>query len=188
MVTESSSKQVTIIARHNVHAGKESLFEGWLGGIQKACQTFNGFVGTETIKRVDAKELHYVCIFRFDNFQNLEKWMESTDRSEWLSKSTEFSDAGPEYEHYQQHGLDIWFTEPRKTGNGKPVFWKQVALGVMTVYPLILLLNVLLSPISNHLPFKVSLLLTVVALSALLTWPVMPYASKLLGNWLRPNK
>ncbi len=187
MTNQGSNEQVTVIVRHNVRPEKETTFENWLAGIEKACRSFTGFMGTEVIKPVDAKKLHYVCIYRFDNYQNLEQWMESDDRAEWVSKSKQFSDIKPEYEHFQQHGLDIWFTQPSKTGGGKPAFWKQVVLGVMTVYPLILILNVLLSPITNHLPLKVSLLLTVVVLSALLTWPVMPYASKLLGNWLRPK-
>jgi antibiotic biosynthesis monooxygenase (ABM) superfamily enzyme len=64
----------------------------------------------------------------------------------------------------------------------------MVIVGTMAVYPLILLVNQLAGPFIGTLPDKLSLLISVVLVSALLTWPVMPWLTKLLGFWLYPEK
>ena len=85
MAGKVSNEQVTVIVRHKLRPGTEVFFEGWLAGIEKACQSFEGFMGTDTIKPVEDKGLEYACIFRFDNFLNLDKWIVSSDRAEWIA-------------------------------------------------------------------------------------------------------
>jgi antibiotic biosynthesis monooxygenase (ABM) superfamily enzyme len=55
------------------------------------------------------------------------------------------------------------------------------------VYPLILLSNLLLSPLLKELPALLGLLISVIFISALLTYPVMPYLTKMLTFWLYPT-
>ncbi|PSN11398.1 antibiotic biosynthesis monooxygenase, partial [filamentous cyanobacterium CCT1] len=65
--------------------------------------------------------------------------------------------------------------------------YKQVVLGVLAVYPLILLANTLLGPLLVGLPPLLALLISVIFVSALLTYPVLPWLSKGLGFWLYPK-
>ncbi len=176
---------ITIMFVDKVKPEKIKHYENWLNGIHGDMKIAVGFMDVTVIRPGDASSTEYTVLIKFDNYQNLAVWRESDAEQMWLSKH---SDLVQETASMQQtSGLDIWFTRPNKSGSGTPAYWKQVALGVITVYPMILILNVLLSPITDHLSFKLSLLLNVVALSALLTYPVMPYASKLLNNWLYPK-
>lgn len=85
-------------------------------------------------------------------------------------------------------GLDFWFDRPNTAQRLKdPPFWKQVAIGVICVYPLVLLLNWALGPVTGGFPREIALLINVVILSALLTYPVMPWVTRLLRAWLYPN-
>lgn len=78
-----------------------------------------------------------------------------------------------------------------RSGGGAPLppppYSKQVVLGVLAVYPLILLANALLGLLLGGLPPLLGLFILVVFVSALLTYPVMPWLSKGLGFWLYPK-
>jgi antibiotic biosynthesis monooxygenase (ABM) superfamily enzyme len=62
-----------------------------------------------------------------------------------------------------------------------------VILGVLAVYPLILLANWLLDPFLKGFHPLVSLFISVLFVSALLTYPVMPWLTRLLNFWLYPS-
>ncbi|MBE9112840.1 antibiotic biosynthesis monooxygenase, partial [Nodosilinea sp. LEGE 07298] len=68
-----------------------------------------------------------------------------------------------------------------------PPYYKQVVLGVLAVYPLILLANGLLGPLLIGLPPLLALFISVIFVSALLTYPIMPWLSKGLAFWLYPK-
>jgi antibiotic biosynthesis monooxygenase (ABM) superfamily enzyme len=69
----------------------------------------------------------------------------------------------------------------------EPPYYKQVIIGVITVYPVILLSNLLVAPFLQGLHPLLSLLISVTFISALLSYPVMPYATKILAFWLYPS-
>jgi len=70
----------------------------------------------------------------------------------------------------------------------EPPFWKCVIIGVICVYPLILLLRLALAPVTGGLPWGVALLPNVIVLSTLLTYPVIPWVTRLLRPWLYPKQ
>ena len=55
-------------------------------------------------------------------------------------------------------------------------------VSVVGIYSLQLLLNLALEPV--HLPVALRVALIAVAVTALMTWLVMPRAARLLQNWL----
>lgn len=182
MTAEINDEQVTIIVRHNVHKGKEGFFENWIEGIEQACQLFNGFKGTEVIKPMDEKKLHYVCIFRFDNFLNLERWVESSERAKWLAKCKEFSDVEPEYEHYQHHGMDILLGNSKNQAGNKLPPWKMV---LMTILGLSLPVHFIPGIVASFIEIPIAI--TLISLSLIvpmMVFLIMPLLVKLLGRWL----
>lgn len=128
----------------------------------------------------------YIALVKFDHHQNLQNWRESENVVNWVEQLPKYLSSST---HVQKAaGLELWFTRPRILMSAKPPpFWKQVTLGVMTVYPLILILQVLLNPVIGGLPGLLSLFISVVVLSCLLTNPVIPLATKLLQKWLYPK-
>ena len=50
----------------------------------------------------------YVIIFRFNKYDNFEKWEKSTIRNEWLQKGRELAES--DYDVQKLTGLEFWFT------------------------------------------------------------------------------
>ncbi|MFT6969115.1 MAG: antibiotic biosynthesis monooxygenase (ABM) superfamily enzyme [Cellvibrionaceae bacterium] len=176
---------ITIMFVDKVKPEKIKHYENWLNGIHGDMKGAVGFMDVAVIRLGESSYTEYTVLIKFDNYFNLAAWRESEAEDMWLSKHADLVQETASMQ--QTSGLDIWFNRPNKAGSQKSAYWKQVALGVTIVYPMILILNILLSPITDHLSFNLSLLLNVVVMSALLTYPVMPFASKLLDNWLYPK-
>jgi antibiotic biosynthesis monooxygenase (ABM) superfamily enzyme len=176
---------ITVMFVDKVKSEKIEHYEDWLNGIHGDMKIADGFMDVAVIRLGGSRYTEYTVLIKFDNYLNLAAWRESKTEDLWLSKHADLVQETASMQ--QTSGLHIWFNRPNKIGGQKSAYWKQVALGVAIVYPMILILNFLLSPITDHLSFKWSLLVNVAVMSALLTYPVMPFASKLLDRWLYPK-
>ncbi|PZV19604.1 MAG: antibiotic biosynthesis monooxygenase [Pseudanabaena sp.] len=181
------SDPITLVISEVVEPNLIEEYEAWTKGINHAAQQFDGFIGVEVIRPRDHQNPEYVVIVKFDNYDHCKNWLASSVYQQWMQRSQEF--ISKRSLQHQPHGLEIWFTLPKINLENRiePPYYKQVIIGVITVYPLILLSNLLLSPLLQGLPALLSLLISVVFVSALLTYPVMPYLTKMLTFWLYPT-
>jgi antibiotic biosynthesis monooxygenase (ABM) superfamily enzyme len=180
------SDPITLVISEVVEPNLIAEYEAWSKGITQSAQQFEGFMGVEIIRPRDHQYPEYVVIVKFDNYDHCKNWLTSPVYRQWMQRSQEF--ISKRSQQHQSHGLELWFTLPKsKSGNPKePPYYKQVIIGVITVYPLILLSNLLIAPFLQGLPALLSLLISVIFVSALLTYPVMPYLTKILAFWLYP--
>jgi antibiotic biosynthesis monooxygenase (ABM) superfamily enzyme len=180
------NEPVTTMFTELVKPDKTDEFEAWSTGIHGDIKQFPGFLGVDVIRPDESNHPEYITLVKFDNCENLMRWKESPNLAKWLEKLLNLliSDS-----HAQEcAGLDLWFDRPNIPQKLKePPFWKQVAIGVICVYPLIMLLRWALEPVTGGLPGSIALLLNEVILSALLTYPVMPWVTRLLRPWLYPK-
>ncbi|PZU95952.1 MAG: antibiotic biosynthesis monooxygenase [Pseudanabaena sp.] len=178
---------ITLVISEVVEPNLIEEYEAWTRGINQAAQQFEGFVGVEVIRPRDHQYPEYVVIVKFDNYAHCKSWLASPIYHQWMERSQEF--ISTRSQQHQPNGLELWFTLPKsKIGSREePPYYKQVIIGVITVYPLILLANLLLTPFLQGLPTLLGLLISVVFVSALLTYPVMPYLTKILAFWLYPS-
>ncbi len=79
----------------------------------------------------------------------------------------------------------------QKTNNSeikiqRPVYWKQVLITTLTVYPLLMGATWILKSVfpMQELKQEVSIFFTVAMVASLMVFPVMPLMMKLLGSWL----
>lgn len=178
---------ITLVISEVVDPDQIEAYEAWTKGINQDAQQFAGFLGVEVIRPRSAAHPEYVVIVKFDHYLHLSHWLSSPVYQTWMEKSHQFIAA-----RSQQHlptGLELWFTLPESLQRTlpQPAYYKQVVLGVLAVYPLILLANRLLGPFLRGLPPLLGLLISVTFVSALLTYPVMPGLTKLLRFWLYPS-
>jgi antibiotic biosynthesis monooxygenase (ABM) superfamily enzyme len=74
----------TVLVKHQITKDKHHLFEEWLKKIFQAAQCYSGYLGTETMRSLETSNYNYACIFRFDTFKNLERWVASDERRRLL--------------------------------------------------------------------------------------------------------
>ena len=187
---ESSTQQIdpiTLVISEVVEPNLIEDYETWTKEINHAAQQFDGFMGVEVIRPRDHQHPEYVVIVKFDNYEHCKTWLTSSVYQQGMQKAKKF--ISQRSQQYQPNGLELWFTLPKsKSSNSlQPAYYKQVIIGVITVYPLILLAKLVLSPFLQGLPELLALLISVIFVSALLTYPVMPYLTKVLSFWLYPS-
>jgi len=185
--SQSPSDLITLVISEVVEPNRIQEYEAWTKGINQAASQFDGFLGVEIIRPRDHDYPEYVVIVKFDNYVHFRAWIASPLYRRWMEKSHHLISARSH--QHQPNGMELWFTLPRHATpkQAEAAYYKKVILGVLSVYPLILLANLLLNPVLKALPPLLSLLISVTFVSALLTYPVMPWLTKVLSFWLYPS-
>ena len=174
----------TSVIRRVVKPGSEKAFEEWIHGISQEAAKFPGHHSV-TIFRHAPGEREYTFVLHFDREENLKRWLDSDVRREWLDRSLPFTEV-PE-ERSEVSGVEHWFTLPGKAEARRPPKLKMVALTILAVYPTILSLNYVLSPILRRVPPLVAPLIVTCCLTVLLTYVLMPNLTKAFHRWLYPE-
>ncbi|WP_199336764.1 antibiotic biosynthesis monooxygenase [Oscillatoria sp. FACHB-1407] len=184
---QQSSSPITLVISEVVEPDRISEYETWTQEINHAAQSFEGFLEVEIIRPRDHDYPEYVIVVKFDNYTHLRNWLTSSTYQHCMDKSRHLISARSQQQ--LPTGLEMWFTLPQTASRKlpQPAFYKQVIVGVLAVYPLILLANALLGPFLKGLPFLLGLLISVTFVSTLLTYPVMPWLTKQLNFWLYPT-
>jgi uncharacterized protein len=180
-----------VIVRRIAKKDRIKEFEEWVSGISKEMSRQEGSMGTEIIRPIDNKESEpeYVIIFRFNNYDNLRKWENSSIRNEWLRKGRELVEADPDVQKLT--GFEFWFTPySKKSSDLTPVISPPRYKMVIVTVPVISLLLLTLVPqihfvtemlfISYSIRFVIAITITVI----LMTYLIMPLLTKLLRPWL----
>jgi hypothetical protein len=183
---EPEAQPITLVISEVVEPAQVQAYEAWTKGINQAASQFEGYLGVDIIRPRDHTFSEYVIIVKFDQYAHFRNWATSATYKNWMAQSR-----GLVVSRSRQQspgGLALWFMLPSHTGQKpqQPAYYKMVALGVLAVYPLILLANALLGPLLQGLPGLLSLLISVTFVSALLTYPVMPWLTRRLSFWLYP--
>lgn len=174
----SPNHPVTVIARHCVESGKEEQFEAWSKGIVAACGNYVGYLGTEVIRPLAQRGGEHVCIFRFDVYAHLEAWMNSQERRMWIEKASAFSTREPNVVRFQS--LDFWFAAQRAT---PPPRYKMATVTLLALWPLVHYIPPWIKSIVPG-PAALGELGALAAIVALMTYLVMPLATRVLAFWL----
>lgn len=182
------SEPVTLVISEIVPPDRIEAYEAWARGINQALRQVKGFMAVEVLRPRDNAYAEYVVIVRFDTYTNLRHWVNSPLYRHWIDQSR-----GLIVSRSVRHmtgGMEVWFSLPHHASSQpllQPPYYKKVILGVLAVYPLILLANAVLGPFLAGLPPLLGLLISVTFVSALLTYPVMPWLTKALEFWLYPE-
>ena len=188
------SKPVTVIVRRIAKKDKIKEFEEWLSGISKEVSRQEGSMGIDIIKPTpnisNKSKPEYVIIFRFNTYENLDKWEKSPIRHEWLQKGRKLAES--DYDVQKMTGLEFWFTPYFKDESSPmiplqpPPRYKMVIVTIpvisillMTLVPQIHFLTEMLS-----IPFPIRLVIALTITVLLMTYVIMPLLTKLLKPWL----
>ncbi len=190
MEQDKTLEPVTLVISKVVKPNKNDAYEVWAKGINKVIKRFDGFIGVDVIRPRDHSHNEYVVIIRFDNIDALNKWQASAICRSWLSNAQDLIETQSKYQ--KSDDLEFWFTLPDQNVDlatpQNPPYYKKVVVGILSVYPLIMLSNIFVAPYTTELPYLLRVLVSVIVISSLMSYPMIPWISKLLGFWLYPSK
>jgi len=185
MSTPSSPEEgpVTAIVTRRVKRGRGQEYEAWLKGILSAARTFPGFLGVNVIRPSGSADCDYVTLLRFESQAQLETWENSSERHAWYEKMRDCVVAGDaRIEHMT--GLEFWFTAPRGAPHRQPARYKMVVVLVVVLFCMLNTLTPLYAGPLNHVHPLLRSSILIVTQVMLMTYVVMPAASRLLSRWL----
>ena len=177
---------VTAVASRRVKPGREREFEEWVSGILVAVNKFPGYLGSEILRPMGLEDDEYRIIFRFDHASNLHAWENSKERHYWLRQSRPLLQ-----EKEKVHvltGLETWFTLPSKPGEPAPPRYKMAIVTWLAVFPVVAVIFSLFGQWLNLLPTLLRTLVFTVVMVTLMTYVIMPRATRLFSFWLYPER
>jgi antibiotic biosynthesis monooxygenase (ABM) superfamily enzyme len=197
---------LTVFARHRITAGKQDMFLAWIAEIDSVQRTkYKGYLGCEIIRPTPCrttddvadnsnKSQEYVSIFRYENYELLQQWMDSEDRFQMLEKTCDFEDE-PIVTSY--HSLEYWFvppeTEQQQAEQQKPPAMpsrpKMVFVTFLVIWFQVLFVTPYTIGFIPNLPPWAAQGLGTLLIVVLTTYLFMPIATKYVFRWwLFPTK
>ena len=129
----------------------------------------------------------YVIIFRFNKYENLEKWEKSSIRKEWLQKSNDLAE--PDFEVQKLTGLEFWFTPYLKESSyliplKPPPRYKMVLVTIPIISFMLLTLVPQMRVLTEMLliPYAIRLVIAITITVLLMTYVIMPLITRLLKS------
>ena len=180
------SELLTLVISEVVRLDRIQEYEDWAKDFLEVVEQYEGFIGVDVLRPGDHSHPEYVIIIIFGSFGHLKSFQESSDFDAWISKAQEFIVGEA---HIQKaSGYEIWFTLPDESRfMPKPAYYKMVIISTIAVFALVLIIDAILGPLIDGLPYLLSLLISVIAVAALMTYPVLPYMTHWLNFWLYPT-
>jgi hypothetical protein len=173
------------VITHRVRDGQQAGYDDWLNEIGPICRGSAGLLDLQIIRPIAGLTTRYTVIIRFDTRAHLQNWMNSAERRRLIDKVRPLLAQDDDY--HILGGLDFWFT-PEGAKAGVPVRWKQFLVTWSAIYPLVLGVTVILTPLLHALgmppnPYIETLAVSAVVVS-LMVYLVMPHYTKLIHRWL----
>jgi hypothetical protein len=167
---------------YRIRPGKEEDFQDWRRRILEAARMWKGFLGTESFDALDGLEPEFIVVVRFDSRANLDAWLKSKIRDDFMKEVRAY------VHHYTlrriSSGFEGWFDTTENTA--PPARWRQALVILSALFPVIMTMRQLLSPIFLILPLPAAFLILLALDMAILTYVVMPHYSRMMNFWLRP--
>ena len=177
--------QVTTMVTRRVVPGREDEYADGLREVAQVARGFDGHQGVTILGPHGGPPTEFTASFTFDSSVNLERWMTSDERRQWLARARELTVDDEDIESLT--GLEPWFTLPNRVVNRPPARWKMALLTTLGVYPMLLVLGVVLHPFVGQWPVALRLGASLVLGIPLMTWVIMPGLSRLFFGWLYPE-
>ena len=176
---------VTVVVKHPVDPERVDEFLAWQERVTAAEHAYPGFRGAELHRPVPGVQEEWTALFRFDNAENLQAWLNSPERKTLLEEGKHFQD----FElHRISSPFGSWFGAGDDASAPAPPDWKTALSVLVGLYPTVVLLTLGISELWPNGELWETLLLGNILSVSLLTWAVMPIVTRSLHFWLAPAR
>lgn len=179
------TEPITVSITRIVDPERAKEVAAWARAGQDLMSASPGYLGSGWI-RPDPDSPEWHMLFRFTDAASLERWQNSPERAWWVASALGMVEHTPE-EH--RTGIEGWFDTPAsveviRPAASAPPRWKQMVSIFIVFFPLSLLANWALSPITHDWPLPLRVLVTVVLVTPVMTYLAMPLVTRALRPWL----
>src|SRR5215210_669418 len=179
----SPQDMVTEIITVSVKLGMEDAYREWVDRIRQMEARFPGYQGLQLQPPIPGLQDDWVSLLRFDTSEHLNAWLESDARRSALRDVEPFIDRS---EQQVATAFSGWFTFG-DAPDQVPPNWKQAMVVLLTLFPVVMLELLYLSPLLQSLNLSVATFIGNLLSVAALTWLLVPWANRAFGWWLRPT-
>lgn len=177
---------VSAVLSTRLKPGGEQAFRAWQQRVAVAQTHAPGFQGYRFEPPIPGVQEDWVGILRFDNEDNLNRWLESPARRALLQEAEAFTDSF--HARVIRSGFSQWFQQDTPSGAATPA-WKQNMIVLSLLYPVVFLFGLWIqTPVLMRwmtLPFWLALFIGNIV-SVLLLNKLVPWAGNRLRWWLSP--
>ncbi len=176
---------VTEVFVTEIVPGKDSAYREWIAKIHQIEAQFPGFKGVYV--QAPTKEgpgRNWITLLQFDTPENLDSWLSSVEREEILRESRSLIASLDTHRVISPYAG--WFASVYTAGEPPPV-WKQTAMVLLVLFPIIMLEFKFLSPWTSKLNPSIATFIGNAISVSLVSWPLMPIAIWFFGWWLSPK-
>ena len=175
----------TAVITHRVREDRHSDYDRWVEEIGPLCRAWPGHLDWHIIRPIPGLTSTYTVVIRFDTRAHLQAWMESPVRERLIEKVRPLLVSGDDF--FISSGLDFWFA-PEGARARVPARWRQYLVTWSAIYPLVLGVPLVVTPLLRLLGFPDDHYLTTLAVTGavvfLMVYVVMPRYTKLIRRWL----
>lgn len=180
----SAGESVTVVIQRTVPPERTKHADAWARAGQELARAFPGYLGSGWM-RVSRDSTQWQMVYRFDDAASLAIWEESTERLNWLQMSESYIESS-----HREHrtGIEGWFDQPTEVtvqqAVAPPPRWKQSVSIFLPFLPLSLVMNYLLSWLVPDWPIWARVCLSIVLMTPLMTYLLLPASTRVLSPWL----
>lgn len=175
----------TAVITHRVRNDKHADYEQWHKEIVPLCKASPGFLDWYIVRPIPRLSETFTIIIRFDTNEHLKEWMESQTRARMIEKVQPLLVTGDDF--FVSSGLDFWFT-PAGAKAKVPVRWKQYLVTWSAIYPLVLGVPLVVTPVLQRLRVPDNSLITTFVVTGiivgLMVYGIMPHYTRMIERWL----
>lgn len=182
-------KAVTVAITRRVQPGHDAQMHAWINAGTKLAEQFPGFLGTGWVRPRDGSD-EWHMLYRFTDHAALDAWQDSQERKWWLGSAdglVEHSDSEVRV------GIEGWFDQPAETTTdatpapAAPPRWKQATMIWSAFFPVSLVFAFTLAHLVDGFPTVLKVAVQTLVLTPVMTYFVLPFAGRLLHDWLHDN-
>eukprot|EP00633_Aureoumbra_lagunensis_P005743 CAMPEP_0197321132 /NCGR_PEP_ID=MMETSP0891-20130614/63411_1 /TAXON_ID=44058 ORGANISM="Aureoumbra lagunensis, Strain CCMP1510" /NCGR_SAMPLE_ID=MMETSP0891 /ASSEMBLY_ACC=CAM_ASM_000534 /LENGTH=538 /DNA_ID=CAMNT_0042812845 /DNA_START=38 /DNA_END=1651 /DNA_ORIENTATION=+ len=98
-INEADEGGISVAARHWVRWGCQDEFENWVDAISDAMRDYpgGGFLGSDVFREQENDQQIYVTLFRFATVRQLQNWLDSDTRAQFLLKLQPYVESVSDY-------------------------------------------------------------------------------------------
>jgi Uncharacterized protein conserved in bacteria len=173
---------VSSVFAYSIAPEREKEFREWRRRILEEVRKWPGFLGTESFDAVEGAGSEFIVVVRFDSREHLDAWLNAPVRKAFMEEVKKYV-KGYTLRRISS-GFEGWFDV--SAANNPPARWRQALVILSALFPVIMVIRELLSPVFHWFSMPVAFLILLTADMVVLTYGVMPYYSRLMRFWLQP--